>query len=320
LKTYLCLDIGGTNTRIASIQRVEENISKLTRELENNVQSFKNENFKKLENLIHSYFHDKKNEELNNTYVIICAAGHINNNSIKLTNFNWEINPDKLSEEFNFKSVTLLNDLEAASYFVNYQLTSSKIEFKNAAVIGIGTGLGLSKIIKKSSEMIIIPTEAGHNIIAGKTNITQKAIEFIKKQISKQFIEYEEFLSGSGIILLNKYINYIYGDKNTGITSEEIILEALKGKKSNIYTLELFIAILIEFIEQITYNSLIDTIVFTGSIMKSLRQIFENIYKNYENKSISGYRVILEYPKVHFVDDIFSNIKGCLLIALNMYN
>ena len=179
-KNLLLVDIGGTNIRYAY-----SNIGDL---------SFVSENKAELESL--NDFDNLISELLANSVVkniVFSVAGPKVNNSIKMTNRNFEIDADAIKKRFNLESCHLLNDWESIGYSIKTFSENDFDDFKegipfndNFLVIGPGTGLGASVIY-------------GNNVVAteiGNTNLGLSALKSLLKINSDEFNVLEHIYDG----------------------------------------------------------------------------------------------------------------------------
>ena len=217
-KNLLLVDIGGTNIRYAY-----SNIGDL---------SFVSENKAELESL--NDFDNLISELLANSVVkniVFSVAGPKVNNSIKMTNRNFEIDADLIKKRFNLESCHLLNDWESIGYSIR---TFSENDFDNFKegepfndtflVIGPGTGLGASVI-------------SGNNVIAteiGNTNLGLYGLKSLLNINSNEFNVLEDIISGTGI---SKMFERKTGNK---ARSEEIFSLSLNGDNNAIEVINMF--------------------------------------------------------------------------------
>ena len=206
-KNLLLVDIGGTNIRyaysnIGDSGFVSENKAEL-----DSLNDFDNLMSKLLAES------DVKN-------IVFSVAGPKLNNSIKMTNRNFEIDADEIRKKFNLESCYLLNDWESIGYSIR---TFSENDFDNFRdgepfndtflVIGPGTGLGASVI-------------SGNNVIAteiGNTNLGLSALKSLLELNSDEFNVLEDVISGTGI---SRMFETKTGNK---VKSEEIFSLSLNG-------------------------------------------------------------------------------------------
>ena len=217
-KNLLLVDIGGTNIRYAY-----SNIG---------ASDFVSENKAELDSLTN--FDNLMSEllaESNVKNIVFSVAGPKVNNSIKMTNRNFEIDAEAIKQRFNLESCHLLNDWESIGYSMK---TFSENDFDNFKegepfndtflVIGPGTGLGASVI-------------SGNNVIAteiGNTNLGLSALKSLLNINSDEFNVLEDIISGTGI---SRMFETKTGNK---VKSEEVFSLSLNGDKNAKEVIDIF--------------------------------------------------------------------------------
>lgn len=217
-KNVLLVDIGGTNIRYAY-----SNIGDLNFVSENKAELASLNNFDKLMSEL-LYKSDVKN-------IVFSIAGPKVNNSIRMTNRNFEIDADEIRKRFNLESCHLLNDWESIGYSIRTFTENDFDNFiegeafnDNFLVIGPGTGLGASVISGNS----VIATEIGN------TNLGLTALKSLLNIKSDEFNVLEDIISGTGI---SKMFEIKTGKK---IKSEEIFSLSLNGDNDAIEVIDIF--------------------------------------------------------------------------------
>ncbi len=217
-KNLLLVDIGGTNIRYAY-----SNIG---------ASDFVSENKAELDSLTN--FDNLMSEllaESNVKNIVFSVAGPKVNNSIKMTNRNFEIDAEAVKQRFNLESCHLLNDWESIGYSM---ITFSENDFDNFKegepfndtflVIGPGTGLGASVI-------------SGNNVIAteiGNTNLGLSALKSLLNINSDEFNVLEDIISGTGI---SRMFETKTGNK---VKSEEVFSLSLNGDNNAKEVIDIF--------------------------------------------------------------------------------
>ena len=217
-KNLLLVDIGGTNIRYAY-----SNIGASDFVSENKAELDSLTNF---DNLL-----SKLLAESNVKNIVFSVAGPKVNNSIKMTNRNFEIDAEAIKQRFNLESCHLLNDWESIGYSMK---TFSENDFDNFKegepfndtflVIGPGTGLGASVI-------------SGNNVIAteiGNTNLGLSALKSLLNINSDEFNVLEDIISGTGI---SRMFETKTGNK---VKSEEVFSLSLKGDNNAKEVIDIF--------------------------------------------------------------------------------
>ena len=217
-KNLLLVDIGGTNIRYAY-----SNIG---------ASDFVSENKAELDSLTNfDNLMSKLLAESNVKNIVFSVAGPKVNNSIKMTNRNFEINAEAIKQRFNLESCHLLNDWESIGYSMK---TFSENDFDNFKegepfndtflVIGPGTGLGASVI-------------SGNNVIAteiGNTNLGLSALKSLLNINSDEFNVLEDIISGTGI---SRMFETKTGNK---VKSEEVFSLSLNGDNNAKEVIDIF--------------------------------------------------------------------------------
>jgi len=217
-KNLLLVDIGGTNIRYAY-----SNIG---------ASDFVSENKAELDSLTNfDNLMSKLLAESNVKNIVFSVAGPKVNNSIKMTNRNFEIDAEAIKQRFNLESCYLLNDWESIGYSMK---TFSENDFDNFKegepfndtflVVGPGTGLGASVI-------------SGNNVIAteiGNTNLGLSALKSLLNINSDEFNVLEDIISGTGI---SRMYETKTGNK---VKSEEIFSLSLNGDNNAKEVIDIF--------------------------------------------------------------------------------
>ena len=217
-KNLLLVDIGGTNIRYAY-----SNIG---------ASDFVSENKAELDSLTNfDNLMSKLLAESNVKNIVFSVAGPKVNNSIKMTNRNFEIDAEAIKQRFNLESCHLLNDWESIGYSMK---TFSENDFDNFKegepfndtflVVGPGTGLGASVI-------------SGNNVIAteiGNTNLGLSALKSLLNITSDEFYVLEDIISGTGI---SRMFETKTGNK---AKSEEIFSLSLNGDNNAKEVIDIF--------------------------------------------------------------------------------
>jgi len=140
--------------------------------------------------------------------MIVCAAGPVEGRKVSMTNAAWDIDGAAVAAASKFDQGLLLNDFEAQALSLP-ALPSSAAKWIGTPrdgngpqlVLGPGTGLGVSLLLKVAHRFIALPSEAGH-IDFGATNLQEAEIW---GQISGPpfRITAESLLSGPGLVRLH---------------------------------------------------------------------------------------------------------------------
>jgi len=290
----LVIDIGGTNIRYLEILKGKK--TKIKKEKILSKLSFYN-----LLNKIISHCLNPIDN------LVISAAGPKTNNSIQMTNQKFKIDSQLIKKKFNLRNCILLNDLEAAGYFL-HKVSKNKKTIKKGkktnsrqVLVTPGTGLGLSFVIDNE---IVIPSEIGNSKILISEIMTQNT-EFSNLNFSK----IEDFLSGPG---LSKIYKSLY---KSDISSNELISQGKNNNLKALKTIKVFLEILAKFLAEISLIYVPGNGIFiSGSLMKALKIFidkdeFINIFLKQVNKT---HRRALELVEINFIEKEHLSIFGCI--------
>jgi glucokinase len=140
--------------------------------------------------------------------MIACAAGPVEGRKVTMTNAAWNIDGAAIAAAAKLDQGLLLNDFEAQALSLQALPPSATKwigEPSNAAgpqlVLGPGTGLGVSLLLKVADRFLALPSEAGH-VDFGPTHLEEAKIW--SKMSGPPFrITAESLLSGPGLVRLH---------------------------------------------------------------------------------------------------------------------
>ena len=292
MRNALLIDLGGTNIRYAFFKK--NTLSEISKE--------------KVADADFILFLKKLLNEKNNDidYLVIAAAGPNNQSSINLTNRNLLINSSELKSELKIKNCLLLNDWEAVAQSLSELNDECFLPIKrsfpsngNTLLIGPGTGLGVTLIIKDQ----IIPTEFGNTI-----SPTRSMLENFEIEDNKTFFSLENILSGPGI-------EKLYEEKfKKKLSSEEIISLALAGEKDKLFIIENFLKTLVSVINDLVLSFSCERVIMGGSILNALKPILmtERILDYFSSEINPKYSQLIERTQVDLLTEDEPGIFGCL--------
>ena len=144
-------------------------------------------------------------------YGCLGVAGNVSKNRCKLTNLDWQLNGELLRNSTSLKRLDLINDFSVLIYglknfnqnqYVTIQKLSSEenISAKGlVAVIGAGTGLGISRGLLTSNGIEILPSEGGHREFSPRSNTEWQIANWLKNDLNLKRLSLERIVSGTGL-------------------------------------------------------------------------------------------------------------------------
>ena len=184
-------------------------------------------------------FGRSRNIELPNE-LAIAFAGPVGGEALKLTNNPWVIRPALLKDRLSVERYTIVNDFGAVAYAV---ATLPDQSFRHicgpdrplpdegvVSIVGPGTGLGVSALLRMPDRYEVIETEGGHIDFAPLDSLEDK----IAVQLRRHFrqISVERIASGQGLWNLYEALGAIEGRDLTIHDEKELWAAALEGSDS----------------------------------------------------------------------------------------
>ena len=218
-------DIGGTNSRLAWIERPATGEAVIRRQ-----QSHVNARFPDFETLLAAFIAECG--EIS-AISLLCLAlpAPVKGESVKLTNIDWTLRRKRLGEQFDIREVLFINDFQAAALGTTVVEPSKLVTLNDApveplgprAVIGAGTGLGVAYMHWLQESFRSFATEGGHVDFAPKDDIQEELYDYLEKKYDR--VSYERILSGPGLVDLYNFCKEANGHEiSAGWVNEEAML------------------------------------------------------------------------------------------------
>jgi glucokinase len=143
---------------------------------------------------------------------VLGVAGPVENGRCVIINSQWVIDAAEVRAAFGFKSINVINDLEAMAYALPHlglhdvkQLARGKPSpGESMVVIGPGTGLGMAGLVRRDGATMIVATEGGHATLPGTTPGEDAVIAQLRRHFDH--VSAERALSGPGLENLHSAI------------------------------------------------------------------------------------------------------------------
>jgi len=227
----MCLiaDIGGTNARFALIED-----GGFTPQHERTLSCSE---YPTLVDAIHAYLADVSHYIPETACLAIATP--VMDDRVVMTNHIWDLSVDETRIALGVKSLKVVNDYTALAlalpYLASddfYQIGSgASIKQQPMAVIGPGTGLGVSATIFTGDYWLPLQSEGGH-ISYGPLNDRESDIfEIIRKRYDH--VSAETLVSGPGLVLLYESIAKCDGVECKQLSPEQVTYEALNANNAS---------------------------------------------------------------------------------------
>lgn len=227
--TTLVGDIGGTNCRLALAQRNSLGTIEL-----HHSERFAVKEYKHFNDVVTEYL---KQKNVKPTRAAFAFAGPKFDDEIRMTNVDWIVSEDNLIKTFGFEEAVVLNDFVAMANGATVipddgfdVLIPGKVNYnKPVAVMGPGTGLGVSCILP-GTPPLIIPTEGGHTAFAPQTELEIDVLRYWQKQIG--YVSAEALISGPGLFRIYAALCKILAEPAICVREDEVVAAAEANPKS----------------------------------------------------------------------------------------
>jgi len=212
-------DIGGTNVRLA--------VADLDGPVISAPKSLPRAGHPTFEGVVDLYL--KESGEAFPDAIVVAVAGPIKDGKVKLTNGQWVLDEAVLRGK-GFKHARLINDYAALGYAVEHLSDAdlatvggdhSGIAGETVGVIGAGTGLGVSALVRDAFTSAVMVTEGGH-IAFAPVDDTEFEILKVLLEIYPR-VSVERVLSGPGLANIHWALSRIGGAKDPAMLAPEEI-------------------------------------------------------------------------------------------------
>jgi len=150
-------------------------------------------------------------------YGCIGVAGPIKEQKVNITNLGWDIETEKLSQLSRINNIELINDFSVLMYGIpflrkdQYEVIQGELNSEDkknqelVAIIGAGTGLGMSRGIINPKNISIFPSEGGHREFSPRTDHEWELVKWLKKKLNIQRVSIEKIVSGAGLGMIARW-------------------------------------------------------------------------------------------------------------------
>ncbi len=247
MNSFVVADIGGTNARFALVTGERINGQPKLQ----NVKILPGADFPNFTDALSTYIESL--DSIKPSAACIAIASPIEGDAINMTHLPWSFSIKAVQKQFGFKALEVMNDFNAVAIGAsvalpeNFELIKSgaSFPFENRAIIGPGTGLGVSALTycQQNRKWLPISGLGGH---VNLPPVSPFEIEVIKSAMGKmEHVSAEVLISGSGLINLYRAVCKVEGAIATEMSPEELTQSALVGAdRMCMRTLETFCAFL----------------------------------------------------------------------------
>lgn len=221
----LLVDLGGTNTRCALQDPGDE---------PHLVRRFKNRRFANLTEVLQAYLDDLP-RELRPTAAAMAVAAPVQGDEVELTNRGWRFSAQALQQALQLERLLMVNDFTAVAMALPGLPEDRKHQIGGGtpspgqplAVLGPGTGLGMSGLLPAADGWAAITGEGGHVTLAPSNDREATIISLIRQQ--QGHVSAERLVSGFGLCNLYLALRSLSGQPADAVTPEQVTQLAEEG-------------------------------------------------------------------------------------------
>ena len=165
----------------------------------------------------------------------IAIAAPVHDGVVALTNASWSFSRERITARLGLHRLLLLNDFSALALSLPHlpaaelrQVGSGSSAAGAArAVLGPGTGLGVSGLLQHSGHWLPLSGEGGHCSLAPADAREAAILALAWREF--EHVSAERLLSGSGLPLLHRLVATVDGRTHVPMTAVEIVARATAG-------------------------------------------------------------------------------------------
>lgn len=230
-------DVGGTNVRLAAFQGDEPR----------HFRSIAPAPGESIDEVIRHYL-DALPDDDRPARGVLDVAGPAEGDVVRLTNRDWQFSVAELRDRLGLEALRVVNDLAAIAAGALGVEGDGVEELKpghamaNAprAVIGVGTGLGMSLAVPCGDLWRVVATEGGHRDLAATDDEEWRVVQWLRRRHGHASAELA--LSGLGMLELYRALGEIHGGAEPLAEASEIDRRARDGEPLAVRTLSRFSA------------------------------------------------------------------------------
>lgn len=259
---------------------------------------------------------------------VLAIAGRIDGDLAEMTNHPWRIHAGECAAALGLERVALINDFGAQALAIPHLHADEQLRIGGAvgasysgaaatyAVLGPGTGLGVSALLRRGGQEFVLESEGGHSAFAPKTSRQRDILAQLVERHPR--VSYERLLSGNGLCNLHWALSRLEGEANPApLQPEQVTAAALAGDKRSREALQLFCAVLGAFAGDLvlTFGAWEGVYLSGGLVPRLITELQEGAFRSaFENKG--RFSSALGRVPVHAVTHLQAGLLGAAALAL----
>lgn len=186
------------------------------------------------------FLHGLDGRQSTPSHAVLAVAGRVENEQALMTNHPWHVDARECASALGMRRVRLLNDFTAQALAVPHLgaadcvalggiSSPGKVEDSiTYAVLGPGTGLGVSALLRRAGQQFALESEGGHAAFAPKTARQRAVLEHLSTRFER--VSYERLISGGGLSNVHWALARIAGNQQPELLRPEQVTEHARLK------------------------------------------------------------------------------------------
>ena len=240
----LLADVGGTNLRLV-LADAERGVD------QDSLVSLRVAEHPSLEAAARSYLRARGAQP---EVAVFAVAGRVEQGRAQITNHPWHIDCGALRALLEIPRIKLVNDFAAMGASLAALQAGDMVALGPAlpdlgagsdgcfAVLGPGTGLGATAVLRRGGRWLVMETEGGHIGFAPQDVLEIELLRVLGVRFGR--VSNERLVCGGGLLNLYRALGEVRGEPAPALTPEAVSSDALRGNALALAALERFVLIL----------------------------------------------------------------------------
>jgi glucokinase len=222
----LIADIGATNTRCALLNDKGQELAP---------EVFQNADFTGVAGLLNVYLDHRRASDRPKRAALAVAAPIVGDN-VQMINIDWHFSQSELKDQLALTRLLVVNEFAALAWGVPH-LGPAELRqvgegnpatHSTLAVLGPGSGLGVSALVPANDTWAVVSGEGGHAALPAMTEEEARVIDLIRARIGH--CAREHALSGPGLVNLYVALAQLAGRGEPTVTPVDVTSLARQGE------------------------------------------------------------------------------------------
>lgn len=176
----------------------------------------------------------------------LAIAAPVRGDEVHMTNRGWRFSVAGLRDELGLERLDVINDFTAIALALPHIGPNERVAIGGGipiadaalAVLGPGTGLGVSALIPHRGEWAAVTGEGGHVTLPASSELESRLIE--RARVRFGHVSAERFVSGPGLVNLHEMLAMELGVTDIARTPQDVSARFARGDELARRTIDLF--------------------------------------------------------------------------------